>query len=62
MYDMVYYAIIQYNLWLPLCIASVKYVFHIASLYDRRGDGTEGADMIGHGTKLVLHLLTCGNM
>ena len=30
------------------------YVFHIASLYDRLGDGTEGADMIGHSTKLVL--------
>ena len=42
-------------------MASVIYVFHIASLYHRRGDGTEGIDMIGHSTKLVLHLLTCSN-
>ena len=42
-------------------MASVIYVFHIASLYDRRGDGTEGADMIGYSIKLALHLLTCSN-
>ena len=55
---MVYYAIIQYNLWFPLCIASVIYVFHIASLYDRRGDGTDEADMFGLNSKTALHDVT----
>ena len=40
---------------IQLIVASVIYVFHIASLYDRRGDGTEGADMIGHNNKTTLH-------
>ena len=31
-------------------MASAIYVFHITSLYDRRGDETAGADMIDHTT------------
>ena len=36
-------------------MASVIYVFHIASLYDRRGDEIAGADMIVHNSKTALH-------
>ena len=35
-------------------MASIIYVFHIASLYDRRGGGTVGTDMIDYNSKTTL--------
>ena len=39
-------------------MASVIYVFYTATLYDRRGDETAGADMIVHNSKTALHDVT----
>ena len=39
-------------------MTSVIYIFHIASLYDRHGDRTAGADMIVHSSKTALHDVT----
>ena len=37
------------------CMASVKYVFHIVSQYDRSGDVKAGADMIDYNSMTALH-------
>ena len=40
-------------------MASVIYVFHIASLYDRRGDGIAGADMLEIFNEYMCWCVTC---